>query len=130
MVALVALAAEIVIRPGWLWAVTAVLLAVAQAATVSTLMVGIGAIFARFDWTDARRMMHPLGVFIGMGLFSFVTGVTALLLGISLALAAATGFPIFTTWMAAMTVSVGGAVAVAALGLLIGNERLRGLELG
>ena len=75
-------------------------------------------------------MMHPLGVFVGMGLFSVITGVSALLLAISLALAGATGFPTFTTWLAAMTVSVGGAVAVAALGLLIGNERLRGLELG
>jgi hypothetical protein len=75
-------------------------------------------------------MMHPLGVFIGMGLFSLITGVSALLLGISLALAGATGFPTFTTWLAAMAISVGGAIAVAALGLLIGNERLRGLEFG
>ena len=130
LVAVVALAAEILIRPGWLWGTTAILLAIGQAAAVTTLMVGIGAAFARFDWTDARRMMHPLGVFIGMGLFSIITGVSALLLGISLALAGATGFPAFTTWLAAMTVSVGGAIAVAALGLLIGNERLRGLELG
>ena len=130
LVALVALAAEIVIRPGWLWGITAILLTIAQAVTVTTLMVGIGAVFARFDWTDARRMMHPVGVFVGMGLFVTITGVSALLLGISLALAGATRFPVFTTWLAAMTLSVGGAVAVAALGLLIGNERLRGLELG
>ena len=130
LVAVVALVAEILIRPGWLWAATAILLAIAQAATITTLMVGIGAVFARFDWTDARRMMHPLGVFIGMGLFFIVTGASALLLGISLALAGATGFPTFTTWLAAITISVGGGVAVAALGLLIGNERLRGLELG
>jgi putative ABC exporter len=130
LVAVVAIAAEILIRPGWLWGATAILLAIGQAAAVTTLMVGIGAIFARFDWTDARRMMHPLGVFIGMGLFSLITGVSALLLGISLALAGATGFPTFTTWLAAMAISVGGAIAVAALGLLIGNERLRGLEFG
>ena len=130
VVAVVALAAEILIRPGWLWGTAAIVLAIGQAAAVSALMVGVGAVFARFDWTDARRMMHPLGVFVGMGLFSVITGVSALLLAISLALASATGFPTFTTWLAAMTVSVGGAVAVAALGLLIGNERLRGLELG
>jgi ABC-2 type transport system permease protein len=130
LVALVALATEILIRPGWSWAATAILLAIAQAATMTTLMVGIGAVFARFDWTDARRMMHPVGVFIGMGLFSVITGVSALLLGISLALAGATRFPTFTTWLAAITVSVGGGVAVAALALLIGNERLRGLEVG
>ncbi len=97
LVALAALAAEIMIRPGWLWAVTAVVLAIAEAAAVTTLMVGIGAVFARFDWTDARRMMHPVGIFIGMGLFSMVSGISALLLGISIALAAVTRFPLFTT---------------------------------
>ncbi len=130
LVALVALAAEILIRPGWLWAVTAILLAVAQAVTVTILMVGIGAVFARFDWTDARRMLSPVGVIIGIGLFGVITGGSALLLAISLALASATGFSTFTTWLAAMTLAVGGGVAVAVLGVLIGNERLRGLELG
>lgn len=130
LVALAALAAEIMIRPGWLWAITAVVLAIAEAAAVTTLMVGIGAVFARFDWTDARRMMHPVGIFIGMGLFSIVSSVSALLLVISIALAAVTRFPLFTTWLAAMTLSVGGAVAVAALSILFGNQRLRGLEVG
>ena len=130
LVALVALAAEILIRPGWLWAITAILLAVAQAVTVTILMVGIGAVFARFDWTDARRMLSPVGVIIGIGLFALITGGSALLLAISLALASATGFSTFTTWLAAMTLAVGGAIAVALLGVLIGNERLRGLELG
>jgi hypothetical protein len=130
LVALAALVGEIVIRPGWSWAVTAVLLAMAQAASVTTLMVGIGAVFPRFDWTDARRMMHPVGTVIGMALFGLITGASALLLAISLALAAATHFPLITTWLAAVTVSVGGGIAVAALGLLIGNEHLRGLELG
>src|SRR6202140_2618577 len=130
LVAIVAIAAEILIRPGWLWAAAAILLAVAQAVTVTTLMVGIGAVFARFDWTDARRMMHPIGVFMGMGLFAIVSGASALLLGISTALAALTRFPLFTTWLAAMTISVGGAVAVAALSILFGNQRLRKLEVG
>jgi hypothetical protein len=130
LVAVVALAAEILIRPGWLWAATAILLAVAQAVTVTTLMVGVGAVFARFDWTDARRMLSPVGVAIGIVLFGVITGGSALLLAISLALATATGFSMFTTWLAAMTLAVGGAVAVAVLGVLIGNERLRGLELG
>jgi hypothetical protein len=130
LVALAALAAEILIRPGWLWAVTAVVLAIAEAAAVTTLMVGIGAVFARFDWTDARRMMHPVGIFIGMGLFSIVSGASALLLVIAIALAAVTRFPLFSTWLAAMTISVGGAIAVAALSILFGNQRLRGLEVG
>ncbi len=130
VVTLVAIIAEILIRPGWLWAATAVVLVVAQAATLTILMVGIGAVFARFDWTDARRMLHPAAAFIGMALFAIVTGASALVLGVSLALASATGFPEFTIWLAAVTASVGGGIAVAALGVLIGNERLRGLEFG
>ena len=130
LVALVAIIAEVLIRPGWLWAATAILLVVAQAATLTILMVGIGAVFARFDWTDARRMLHPAAAFIGMALFGIVTGASALVLGISLALASATGFPEFTTWLAAVTASVGGGIAVAALGVLVGNERLRSLEFG
>jgi hypothetical protein len=130
LVALVALVAEILIRPGWLWAATAILLAVAQAITVTILMVGIGAVFARFDWTDARRMLNPVGAFIGMALFALITGGSALLLAISLALAGATGYSVVSTWLAAVTVSIGGAIAVAVLGVLIGNERLRSLEVG
>jgi hypothetical protein len=130
LVGLVALIAEILLRPGWLWAATAVLLAVAQAVTVTTLMVGIGAVFGRFDWTDARRMLNPIGAFIGVGLFAVITGGSAILLAISLALASATRIPLFSSWLAAMTIAIGGAIAVAVLGLLIGNERLRSLELG
>jgi Putative ATP-binding cassette len=130
LVTLVAVIGEILIRPGWPWAITAVLLAIAQAASVTTLMVGIGAVFARFDWTDARRMMHPAGIFIGMMVFGIITGGSALLLGISLALASVTHFPVFTTWLAGLTVAVGGGIALAALALLAGNDHLRGLELG
>jgi len=130
LVALVAMVGEILVRPGWTWAATAVLVAIAQAASVTILMVGIGAVFARFDWTDARRMMHPAGVFIGMALFGIITGASALLLAISLALAGVTHFPLITTWLAAVVISVGGGIAVAALSLLVGNQHLRGLELG
>ena len=130
IVAAVAAASESLIRPGWIWGLTAAVLVVAQAVALTSLMVGIGAIFARFDWTDARRMMHPAGAFIGMTLFALVGGATALVLVISLALATATHYPLLVTWLSALTISAGGAIAIAALGLLVGNERLLGLELG
>ena len=130
LIGLVTVAAELVIRPGWLWAIAASLTAVALAAAVCALMVGVGAVFARFDWTDARRMLSPAGLFIGMALFLIISIATALLFGISLALANLSGFPVFTTWLAAMVVAIGGTVAAATLSLLLGNERLRRLELG
>jgi hypothetical protein len=129
-VGLLAAATEIVVRPGWPWAITAVLLATAQAAAVTTVMVGIGGVFARFDWTDVRRMMSPAAAFLGMFVFGVVSAASALLVVIALAVASATHFPQFTTWLAALTVCVGGSGALAALGVLIGTERLRALEIG
>jgi hypothetical protein len=130
LVGLVAVAAELVVRPGSLWAIAAVIAVVAVAAGVTTLMVGVGAIFARFDWTDTRRMTSPLAVFIGMALFAGVSLGVLLLFGISLAFSSALRFPLFSTWLAAISIAVGATASVAALGLLVGNERLRGLELG
>lgn len=130
LIGTVALVAEVVIRPGWGWAIVAILAAVALAAGVTGIMVGLGAIFARFDWTDARRMMNPAGLFLGMLAFGIVTVGTGALFGISLAVASVARFPVFTTWIGAMLIAIGGTAAAAALSLLIGNVRLRGLELG
>src|SRR3989454_6342815 len=58
VVAVLAVIAEAFIRPGWLWASTAVVLAVAPAAALSILMVGIGGVFSLFDWTSARRVLY------------------------------------------------------------------------
>jgi hypothetical protein len=129
-VGLLAVATEIVVRPGWLWAITAVLLAVALAGAVTTFMVGVGGVFARFDWTDARRMMSPVAAFLGMFVFTIVTIASILIVVIGLALASALHFPQFTTWLAALAVCLGGAAALAALGVLSGTARLQSLELG
>ena len=130
IVGLAALAAEIVIRPGWLWAISATVVALALAGTVTIMMVGIGAVWARFDWTDARRMTSPLAVFVALVLFAVITVVAIILFAIALALSSAAGLPLFTTWLSAVVIAAGGGIAAAALGLLIGNERLRALELG
>lgn len=123
-------AVEVLIQPGWPWAVTVVVIAAVLSGAASAVMVGLGAVFARFDWSDARRMINPVAVFAGMALFGGLTAVTGVLAGIAVALAGATGLPLFTTWLAAMLIAIGATVAVAALSLLFGNERLRGLELG
>src|SRR5438128_10189722 len=80
VVTLVAIIAEILIRPGWLWAATAVLLVVAQTPTLTILMVAIGAVFALFDWSDAPPMLHPASAFLRVALFPIVTGSRALVL--------------------------------------------------
>jgi len=121
---------EAIVHPGWLWAVTATGLAVVQATAVTSLMVGIGAIFARFDWTDVRRMLHPVAGLLGMAAFVVVVGASALLMAVAIALAGATRLPLATTWLAALLLSGGGAIAAGALGLLISAVRLERLEVG
>jgi Putative ATP-binding cassette len=129
-VTLAAVVTEAVIRPGWLWAVTATALAVVQAVAITALMVAIGAVFARFDWTDVRRMLHPAAGLLGIIGFFLVIGTSALLMAIALALATAAHFPLATTWLASLTFSAGGAIAAAALALLLSASRLQRLELG
>ena len=129
-VTLVAVMTEAVIRPGWLWAATATALAVVQAAAVTALMVAIGAVFARFDWTDVRRMLHPVAGLLGIIGFFTVIGTSALLMAVALALATAAHLPLATTWLASLTFSAGGAIAAAALALLLSASRLQRLELG
>ncbi len=130
VVTLAAAVTETVVHPGWLWALTATALVVVQATAITALMVGIGGIFARFDWTDVRRMMHPVAGLLGLVGFSTVIGASALLMVVAIALASTTGAPLATTWLAALVFSAGGAVAAASLGLLLSAGRLRRLELG
>ena len=130
VVAILSIAAEILIRPGWVWGIGAVVVGTTLATGITTAMVGIGAIFARFDWTDVRRMMNPLAAFAGMAIFGLVSVATVLLFGVSLAVATSFRLPIFSAWVGAMALAIAGTMALAALGLLAGNQRLKGLELG
>jgi hypothetical protein len=130
VVGVVSVISEAVIRPGWGWAALAVVAGIALSAAICAVMVGLGAIFARFDWTDTRRMTNPAAVFVGMAVFAILTLGSIVLFAISVALSSATGFPLLTTTLAAMLIAVGGTVSVAALSLLVGNQRLRSLELG
>ena len=129
-VAVAAAVTETLVHPGWLWAVSATSLAVVQAVAVTALMVGIGAFFARFDWTDVRRMLHPLAGLLGMIGFVAVVGAGALLMAIAVALSTAASVPLATTWLAAIVLAAGGAIAAAALGLMLSAARLRRLEPG
>jgi len=129
VVTLIAVVTEVVVHPGWLWGMTATGLAVVQAAAITALMVGIGAFFARFDWTDVRRMLHPAAGLLGIVGFMAIIGAGGLCMGIALALSTAARLPLATTWLAALLLSAGGAIAPAALGLVLSARRLNRLEL-
>lgn len=125
---LVAVLMEALIHPGWLWGTSAVAILAVQAATVTALMVAIGGFWARFDWTDARRMMHPAAGIIGFLAQLGITGATALLAGGSVVLAGLLHTQLAPTFLGALLLAAFGAGVLAYGGLVLSADRLRYLE--
>ena len=71
---------------------------------------------------DGRTEQHArdlaLAGLLGMVGFFVVVGASALLMAIAVGLASATHLPLPTTWLAAILLSCGGAIAAAARGEL------------
>ncbi len=116
--------AEALIRPGWVWALGALGALVCLSAAVAALMVGIGGTWARFDWTDARRMVNPAAAALAVVAQLVVTSMTALLAVAAIALAAAAHLPLAATWLLALAVSSAIALGLALLALAVAAERL------
>jgi hypothetical protein len=121
-------ALELVVGPGWVWAVGGVFLLAAAGAGLASLMVGIGAIWARFDWTDARRMVHPAGALLGTGAQLAATTLIGILVVGSLLLAAALRVPLVPIWLFALGFSALSLLAVAFASLILATQKLKLLQ--
>ena len=85
-VALVALLASVftesLTRPGWRWAIPAVLLATVFGGCLAAALVAVGGLFPRFNWTDSRKMVSPLGSWTGVGVqWGTALGIAIILCG-------------------------------------------------
>ncbi len=125
---LVAVLMEALIQPGWLWGVAAIAILAVQAATLTALMVAIGGFWARFDWTDARRMMHPAAGILGFAAQLTVTGATALIAVGSVVVAGFLHIQLVTAFLAALLLAASGAAVLAFGALVLAADRLRSLE--
>lgn len=119
---------EALIRPGWLWGLAAIAILAVQAATLTALMVAIGGFWARFDWTDARRMMHPAAGILGILAQLVVMGATALTAVGSVVLAGLLHLQLVTVFLAALLLAALGAAVLAYGALILATDRLRSLE--
>src|SRR5438309_510322 len=125
---LVAVLMEALVHPGWLWGTAAIAILAVQAVTLTALMVAIGGVWARFDWTDARRMMHPAAGILGFLAQMAIMGATALLAAGSVVLAGALHLEMATAFLAALVLAAAGAAVLAYGALVLAADRLRSLE--
>ncbi len=119
---------ETIVRPGWVWAAGALALVAVQAGALSVIMVAVGSVWARFDWTDARRMTHPAAALVGTFLQFALAGATVLLAIGPLLLASALRLPLLPLWLLGMALAAIMAAGLAILALLLAYERLLRLE--
>jgi hypothetical protein len=120
--------AELLVRPGLIWSAGALAVLAAEGGAITILMVAVGAIWARFDWTDARRMISPAAGVLGLLLQVLLTGVTALVVLAGLGLARVADLPLAPTWFSALLVAGVTTSLVAIVALLVAHQRLRNLE--
>jgi hypothetical protein len=127
VVLVVGLIAQLLIRPGLVWSAGALALLAAQGGAITVLMVGVGALWARFDWTDARRMISPAAAIFGVALQVGVTAATGLVVFGAIGLARLAGLPVAPAWFSSLLISALTAALVAFGVLMLARQRLRTL---
>jgi hypothetical protein len=115
---------EALVHPGLTWALAGLGLFLIVGAGLSSLMVAIGALWARFDWTDARRMVHPAAGLLGSLVQMMVTGAVALLAVASAVLAGPLGLPLLLAFHSAMAAAATALLAVTFGALVLAAQRL------
>jgi len=119
---------EALIRPGWPWAASALALLLVLAAALACVMVGLGGIVGRFDWTDARRMVNPVGGLLALLVqFGLIFAVAGLVL-VPLLLASVLHQSIALLYGAGLLAASLAAVVTALVSLVLAEQRLRRLE--
>ena len=133
-VALVALLAatftEGLAHPGWRWALPAVLLATVFGASLAAALVAVGGLFPRFNWSDSRKMVSPLGSWTGVGIQVGMSVGVILALGTTIAMARFGLLPLQPAYLGGVTIGAAICVAIAAIALSAATVRLRSIEYG
>jgi hypothetical protein len=95
---------------------------------LACVMVGLGGIVGRFDWTDARRMVHPVGGLIALLVqFGLIVAVAGLVL-LPLLLASIFHQSLLGLFLAGVLAASLAAVVTAIVVLVLAEQRLRRLE--
>ena len=119
---------EALARPGWAWAAGAIVILVIVAIGMSVVLVAIGALWPRFDWTDARRMVHPVTSILSLLAELVLLGGTGLVLAGFLLIAWLFHLPVAILWLVGILASATLVAGLAAGAMVAAAERLGRLE--
>jgi hypothetical protein len=121
---------EVVTAPGLGWSIGAVLLLSLTCACLAVVLVCLGGVSPRFDWTDARRIVRPAIAYAALPCEVLVFGVAAALAGIPVAMARFFGLPPLPWFLLGLGLGVLGPAVVAGMAVPIALARLGRLEAG
>lgn len=121
---------EALARPGWRWAIPAVMLATVFGACLAAALVAVGGLFPRFNWTDSRKMVSPLGSWTGIGVQWGMSLGVGVILAVAIGLARFRLLPVQGAYLGGVILSAGLCVAVARVALSAATARLRSIEYG
>lgn len=121
-------ALEALIRPGLSWAVAGLGLLLVAGGGLASLMVAVGALWARFDWIDARRMVHPAAGLLGSVTQVLASGLIALFAIGSVVVAAPLRLPLLPAFLIALALASTLLLAVTFAALILAAERLELLQ--
>jgi hypothetical protein len=127
---LAAVYTEFAMHPGLAWALPAVVLAAVFGASLAVVMVAVGGIFPRFNWTDPRRMISPVGVWVGLVVQLAMIVMVAVIVTIGVILGRLGLAPPGVAYGAAVLLAGMACAGMAAAALSAAGARLSGIEYG
>jgi hypothetical protein len=121
---------EVVVHPGIGWAIPAVLLAAVFGGSLAVVMVAVGGLFPRFNWTDPRRMISPVGAWVGLVAQLGMVVIVGLLVGAGILLGRLGLLPAGAAYGGGLVLAGAGCVGVALVALSASAARLSNIEYG
>jgi hypothetical protein len=121
---------ETLTHPGFTWAIPAVALATVFGGCLAAALVAVGGLFSRFNWTDSRKMVSPLGSWTGVAVQWGTAAAVGVILAVGLTLAHLRVLALRDAYLGAVGLAAATCVVVAAITLFAATARLRGIEYG
>jgi hypothetical protein len=121
---------EVVVHPGIGWAVPAIFLAAVFGGSLAVVMVAVGGLFPRFNWTDPRRMISPVGAWVALvAQLGMVVMVGALVLA-GILLGRLGLLPAGAAYGGGLLLAAAGCLGTALVAISAAGARLTNIEYG
>lgn len=121
---------EVLVHPGIGWAVPAILLAAVFGGSLAVVMVAVGGLFPRFNWTDPRRMISPVGAWVGLAAQLAMVVMVAVLVSAGILLGRFGLLPAGAAYGGGLLLAAAACLGMALVVLSAAEARLKTIEYG